>query len=107
MEMKEYLSRIRQRILRDGADETLKMIRAQKLGGPSASEIFGEEAGARLAEEVAASKSAGSCNAEIGLDDADSRPCTLTVYTLPESVTELAESFRAANDDYFDLAVAA
>lgn len=42
MEMKEYLSRIRQRILKDGAENTLKMIREQKIGGPSASEIFGD-----------------------------------------------------------------
>lgn len=42
MEMKEYLSRIRRRILKDGAENTLKMIREQNIGGPSASEIFGD-----------------------------------------------------------------
>lgn len=52
MEMKEYLSRIRQRILKDDAENTLKMIHEQKIGGPSASEIFGKDVGEQLATAV-------------------------------------------------------
>lgn len=42
-ELKEHLSKIRNRIIEDGVENTLEMIKSQNIQGPSFFEVFGKE----------------------------------------------------------------